>query len=456
MMAGRGWGLGAGRALVPEAWAWLRTAAVAALLAVILVAGCRKDDVEVGGNGGAAVADPEAIGGAGMGLSAPISETVTRSLHLRIYPDMVVPGREVVIEVEVVPAPVGEVPVFSFSAPQNPCGGNLESTGNKLVYKVPSDCRGSGITFIAAASGSFGRIERDVRLDIKKSVFMESVVFSYPIPGQKVASPVAVWWDRTLYLNRHETLSFVAQRAGEKVLETGEVSPDIVLELDLPPSPESVLLWGRTSSGTEEKAQLRIHERVGPTWGPGVVMIDPFTDPERTGTGTTRDIQDGGGKCRMGMGRRVGPGGDTAFMFLSYHVSKSKILGKGDAHIGFAERIGIPAPASEFDQLILWMKGDAVHTPATPVYVAVEGSNGSKRVFKIKRLQDHWRRYHFPIAKTLTRGASEELRRVRVYVDAKDVYPPSGTMLLGALYLEPFPKKVGDVPPASGATGAAP
>ncbi len=411
--------------------------ALVMVMAFAWSSGCQRGE-EVLPQSGAMPADGS---GGGLGLSAPISESVARSLHLRIYPDMAVPGREVVIEVQVVPAPVGEEPDFKFSARQDPCGGELQATGNRLVYKVPSECRGSGITFLAEASGSFGRLEREVRLDIKKAVFMESVVFSYPVPGQKVASPVAVWWDRTLYLNRHEQLSFTALRAGETVLETGTVSPDIVLELDLPPSPEQVLVIGKTSSGTEEKAHLRIHERIAPTWDGNAVMLDPFADAERTGTGTTRDVLDGGGKCRVGLGRRVGPSGDTPFLFLAYHVSKAKILGKGDAFIGFSERIGIPAPAADYDQLVLWMKGDAVHTPATPVYVAVEGSNGSKRTFKIKRLQDHWRRYHFPIAKTLRRGASEELRRVVVYVDAKDVYPPSGTLLVGAMYLEPFPKK---------------
>ncbi|MBM4353611.1 MAG: hypothetical protein FJ109_07400 [Deltaproteobacteria bacterium] len=417
------------------------TALVLALLVLSLPVGCRNKEDEPGGKTQAGAADQAASPSSGLGLSAPVSDAVSRSLHLRIYPDMAVPGREVVIEVQVVPDLVGEQPQFAFSAPQDPCGGALDVAGNRLVYRVPSDCRGSGITFVAAASGSFGRLEREVRLDIKKAVFMESVVFSYPVPGQKVASPVAVWWDRTLYLNRHESLSFVATRAGEKVVETGTVSPDLVLELDLPPSPEPVQVVGRTSSGTEETAQLRVHERIAPSWPGSIVMLDPFTDAERTGTGTTRDLIEGGGKCQVGLGRRVGPAGETAFMYLQYHVSKQKLLGKGDAFIGFSERVGSVGPASEYDQLVLWMKGDAVHTPASPVHVRIEGSNGSKRTFKIKRLQDHWRRYHFPVARTLRRGASEELRRIQVYVDSKDVSPPLGTLLFGAMYLEPFPKQ---------------
>ena len=363
------------------------------------------------------------------------------SIHLRIYPDMAVPGKEVVVEAELVPHIVAESPEFSFRTLTDPCDGSLQQEGRRAAYQVPADCRGSGITIEITVVGTFGRLTKTVDLDIKKTSFMDAVVFNYPVPGQRSQSPISVWWDRTLYQDRKETLSFRVKRFGEFILETGPLDANQVIELDVPPSPEEVVLYGNTSSGSEETALIRIYSRQVPEWPSNVLLLDRFTLPDSSSLESPRITIADGGTCELGTAWRISAEGREPYLYMHYHVSKAKRYGVQEALMGFSEKVPISATAAEYKELEIWMRGDPVRGGASPVYVRIEGSRGSKRTFKVKRVRDDWRPYHFPLARVLRRSKAERISAVSVFVDAKDVTPPLGTVLFGGLYLKPHRTK---------------
>jgi hypothetical protein len=388
--------------------------------------------------------------GGGKISGAPIQEAAPHltertltppSIHLRIYPDMAVPGKEVVVEAELVPHMVSESPTYSFKTLTDPCEGSLEQEGQRAVYQVPSDCRGSGITIEITVDGSFGRLVKTVDLDIKKTSFMDSVVFTYPVPGQRAQSPISVWWDRTLYHNRKEKLSFRVKRFGEFILETGFLEAGQVIELDIPPSPEEIVLFGETTTGSQETALIRVHSRQVPEWPGNVLLLDRFTLPDTSSLEAPRVPIKDGGKCDIGTAWRISSEGREPYLYMHYHVSKAKRYGVQEALIGFREEVPIRATRTEYKELEIWLRGDPVRGGASPVYVRLEGSSGSKRTFKIKRIRDNWRPYHFPLDRALRRSNNERLSAVSVFVDAKDVTPPLGTILFGGLYLKPHRKK---------------
>jgi len=362
------------------------------------------------------------------------------SLSLRVYPDMAVPGKEVVVEAEVVPKVVTDPPRIHFRTVSDPCDGLLQQEGSNAVYRVPPDCRGSGITIETIAVGSFGELRKSVTLDIKKTSFMESVVFTYPVPGQRVTSPIPVWWDRTLYHNRKEKLSFRVKRFGQFILETGELDAEAVVELDIPPSPEHVVLFGETTTGSQETAKLKVYARRVPEWNRQSLLIDSFALLDMNSLDAPRRALDEGGKCTLGLAYRVTDSGRTPFLFMHYHVSRAKRYGAKEAFIGIREKVTVSATAYAYKKLWVWLKGDPVRGPASPVHVRLEGNMGGGRTFKIKRLRDTWRPYYFPLERAIRKGKGEKLRWVLIYVDAKDVMPPMGTVLFGGLYLEPYPK----------------
>jgi hypothetical protein len=219
------------------------------------------------------------------------------------------------------------------------------------------------------------------------------------------------------------------------------------MELDVPPSPEPAQLVGVTSTGSEESARLRILERHVPSWGGDALLLDDFTT-DRNSMGGKRELLSDGGTCELGMGRRISPAGEEPFVFLQYHVAKSKRYGSGESLLGLSEDVTVAATATTHRQLMLWLKGDPVRGVASPVYVRLIGTNGSKRTYTIKRLKDRWSPYHFPLAGALRVASAERLRRVMVFVNAKDVNPPLGTILFGGMYLEPPPSKISTPAPA--------
>jgi hypothetical protein len=336
---------------------------------------------------------------------------------------------------------VSESPTYSFKTLTDPCEGSLEQEGQRAVYQVPSDCRGSGITIEITVDGSFGRLVKTVDLDIKKTSFMDSVVFTYPVPGQRAQSPISVWWDRTLYHNRKEKLSFRVKRFGEFILETGFLEAGQVIELDIPPSPEEIVLFGETTTGSQETALIRVHSRQVPEWPGNVLLLDRFTLPDTSSLEAPRVPIKDGGKCDIGTAWRISSEGREPYLYMHYHVSKAKRYGVQEALIGFREEVPIRATRTEYKELEIWLRGDPVRGGASPVYVRLEGSSGSKRTFKIKRIRDNWRPYHFPLDRALRRSNNERLSAVSVFVDAKDVTPPLGTILFGGLYLKPHRKK---------------
>jgi hypothetical protein len=356
------------------------------------------------------------------------------SIHLRIYPDMAVPGKEVVVEAGLIPDTVAESPSFTFRTLKDPCEGSLTQEGRRAVYAVPSDCRGSGITLEIVVNGSFGELKKVVDLDIKKTSFMDSVVFTFPVPGQNAQSPVSVWWDRTLYQNRDERLTFKVKRKGEFILDTGSLDPDRVIELDIPPSPEEIVLFGETSSGSQETALVRVHKRRVPEWPSSVLMIDRFSLPDTNSMEAERTVLDEGGECELGTAYRISTEGREPYLYMHYHVSKAKRYGRNEALMGFREEVPVSATLADYRELEVWLRGDPVRGCASPVYVRVEGNRGSTRSFKIKRIREDWRPYHFPLARALRRG-DERVKAVSIFVDAKDVTPPLGTVLFGGLYL---------------------
>lgn len=414
--------------------ATIPTLARLAALAALLCGGCdaKKNEEQV----------PAPLAKSSKGSPASRKNPSRTSLALKVYPDMAVPGKDVVLEAAVVPTLVAEIPRFHFQTVSDPCDGELVQDGAKAVYHVPPDCRGAGISIEILAVGTFGEIRRTVKLDIKRTSFMESVVFTYPVPGQKVVSPIPLWWDRTLYQNREESLSFRVKRFDTFILHTGELSADAVVELDIPPSPDSVVLFGETTTGSEETAKLRVYSRQVPEWGGRDQLIDNFELPDVSSLDAKRGVIRDGGKCVVGSAQRIAAEGITPFLYMHYHVSKSKRYGRDEALMGVTEKVPVSITPATHDKLYVWLKGDPVRGPASPVYVRVKGSAGSSRTFKIKRLRDAWRPYHFPLYKALKK--SEKLRRVTIFLDAKDVTPPLGTVLMGGMYAHALPERPGD------------
>ncbi len=372
------------------------------------------------------------------------SGLVPPTVRLKVYPDMAVPGKEVVVEVELVPHVVSEHPSYSFRTLSDPCDGTLEQEGARVVYAVPSECRGSGITIEATVQGSFGSLVESVTLDVKKTSFMDSVVFTYPLPGQKAVSPLSVWWDRTLYENRQEKLSFHIKRFGEDILRTGDLSAGAVVELDIPPSPEEIVLFGETTSGSRETALIRVYSRRVPEWPSSVLMLDRFALADTNSMDAPRTVLNEGGECDLGLAWRISADGQEPFLYMHYHVSKAKRYGRNEALMGFREEVPVRATREGYKEIEVWLRGDPVRGAALPVYVRTEGSKGSTRTFKIKRIRDNWRPYHFPLYKALRASSDERLTAVSIFVDGKDVTPPLGTILFGGLYLVPHPSPEAD------------
>jgi hypothetical protein len=411
----------------------LRGVVVGLLLSVASGAGCSRNDEVLSGSPSRSVhqESKSVIPGKVEHISA------VPSLHLKVYPDMAVPGKEVVVEVELVPNVVSEQPRIRFKTLEDPCDGRLEQSGPRVTYHVPADCRGSSISLEILVSGTFGDLRESIDLDIKKTSIMDSVVFTYPVPGQKLLSPVSVWWDRSLYHNREETLSFRVKRFNRYILSTGNLDPGQVIELDIPHSPENTVLFGETSSGSQETALIRVHSRRVPEWSSRVLMLDRFVLPDTNSMDAPRTVLKDGGECVTGMARRISVDGEMPFLYMHYHVSKAKRYGRTESLLGISEQIPVRATRADYKELEIWLRGDPVRGCASPVYVRLKGSRGSEKRFKIKRLKAQWRPYHFPLYRALRSGKNERLKEVQVFVDAKDVTPPLGTILFGGMYLVP-------------------
>lgn len=409
-----------------------------ALMLELVLSGCKVESRSAPERVAKPAGEEEGADHQKSALQAEGVHPVVPTLHLRVYPDMAVPGKEVVLEAEVSPLLASDQADIAFRTLSDPCRGTLSVDGWKAIYKVPPDCRGSGIQFEVTATGAFGEVRRTVKIDLKKAAHMTSVVFNHPVPGQKVWSPIPVWWDRTLYQNRNETLSFSLTRRSEVILTTRDLPPDAVIELDIPPSPEDVVLTGKTSSGTIETALLKVHGRQVPHWAAGSLVIDSFSLPDVNSLNEPRKVLTDGGKCSTGIGYRISAKGEETFLFLRYHVSKSKRYSRSAALMGIEEKVTVRADRTQYGRLVVWLKGDPVRGMAGPVYVRVEGSAGSKRVFKIKHVREDWVGFRFPLASAFRKSKEESVRRVLVYLDARDVIPPLGTILLGGMLLEPL------------------
>ena len=366
------------------------------------------------------------------------------ALRLKVYPDMAVPGKEVVLEAEVMPGDLSGTRRVTFVAVSDPCEGELVQDGDRAVYHVPPKCRGSGITLECRVTGPFGELSKAITLDIKKSAHMESVVINYPMPGDRVWAPIYVGWDKTLYQNRVETLSFSVKRREHIILETMQFAPDSMVELDIPPSPDPVVLTARASGGSTETALLRVFERRAPEWSSNVLLIDSFALADINSLDEERVVLNDGGKVVLGAGVRVSAAGERNFLYMKYHVSKAARYSKKNARLGVKEMVRMrSATTASYKNLRVWLRGEPARQPAAPVYVEVVGSKGSRRTFKIVRLRETWRHYHFPLNKAL-RKAGESVREVSIFLDAKDVMPPLGHVMFGGLYLEPHPRKKDD------------
>lgn len=402
----------------------------------LLLAGCQKNEKA-----------PEPTVGTGKAPEAGVTAMPMRptaaprtSLHLRVYPDMAVPGKDVVVEVRLVPGLVDEVPRISFHALSDPCRGELENEGSRLTYHVPADCRGSGITLEARASGSFGELSKTVTLDIKKGSNAESVVVRYPLPGARLWSPIAVSWDKTLYQNRGETLSFMIKRCDDVILKTRDYPPDSVVELDIPPSPEPAIFFATASGGSQETALLRVYERKVPEWPSGALLIDNFALPDTNSLDGERTVLKEAGVVTVGQGVRISPDGESGFTFMAYHVHKQDRFAKSAGKMGLRNTIYLSsATAQRYVDLKVWLRGDVVRDTASPVYVEIRGNKGSLKTFKIKRLHTTWHEYYFPLNRALRRPG-ESVRKVSIYINSKDVVPPMGLISFGAIYLTPRPE----------------
>jgi hypothetical protein len=406
-------------------------------LALFIFWGCQSDRDEPPHQAGAA-RKPKV----GQAKPAPRAPAASRtSVHLRVYPDMAVPGKEVVIEVQLVPPLVEEIPRISFHAISDPCEGELEVDGNRLTYHVPADCRGSGITLEARAEGGFGQLSKTVTLDIKKGAHLESVVVRYPLPGDRLWSPIAVRWDRTLYQNQKETLSFVLKRRNKVILKTREFAADAVVELDIPPSPDSAVFFATASGGSEETALLRVYERKIPQWPSRALLVDNFSLPDTNSMDGERVVLRGAGKVTVGQGIRVSAEKERQFTYMAYHVPKKARFAKNSGRMGVLNTMyQSSATKANYKNLRVWLRGDVVRATASPVYVEVRGNKGSLKKFKIKRLKKTWNEYYFPLNRAL-RKSGESVRKISIFLDSKDVVPPMGVISFGAVYLEPYPKK---------------
>jgi len=401
----------------------------------MLFAGCRHDEgttTEPTSGRGRTGTD---VGKSALPAPAGPDKPVVK---LKVYPDMAVPGAEVVIEAQLVPPVLSETPAIKFAAIQDPCEGEVTQDGQRAVYKVPAKCRGSKIVIEATASGTFGESRETVSLDIKKSIRIESVVISYPQPNERVVSPVLLLWDRTLYENRKETLSFRASRGNETVLQTRDFAPDSIVELDVPPSPDPLILHASVAGGSAETASLRVFERVLPERPGGAMLIDSFDKPDVNSLGEPRGLLTTGGEALTGMGARVAADGEHPFLYMVYHVRKGSRMERGQTVMGIVEEIrDSTATAANYETLRVWLRGDPVRGFSTPVYVEVQGAFGSKRAFKIVRLRPTWTEFRFPLNGVLRSGGKDWVRKVSVYVDSKDVYPPLSTVMFGGMYLVP-------------------
>jgi hypothetical protein len=253
-----------------------------------------------------------------------------------------------------------------------------------------------------------------------------------------VASPIPVWWDRTLYANRNERIAFTVEVHNALVLKTEEFAPDAVIELDVPPSPEKVFLTAKTSGGTVERSDLRVHERVLPGWESSAFVLDTFGSLKATSLGGKRGVIEEGGSISLALGSRVGAAQRTGFVVMEYRISKASLrLGKKPARAGIELEVPVAAPLRDFQSLVLWARGDPVRGPASPVYIQVTGSAGTTRTFEIRRLKEDWKAFSFKLHGIPGKGQS--IRRVAVFVEAREVLPPNGTIMLGGLYLVPTP-----------------
>lgn len=400
---------------------------------MVFVTACSRE------TGGPEAEGPQVEPGSAPRIASPDPATSPSkpALRLKVYPDMAVPGKEVVLEAEVMPGDPSGTRQITFVAVSDPCEGELVQDGRRAVYHVPPKCRGSGITLECRVTGPFGQLSKAVTLDIKKSAHMESVVINYPMPGNRVWAPIYVGWDKTLYQNRVETLSFSVKRRENIVLETMQFAPDSMVELDIPPSPDPVVLTARASGGSTETALLRVFDRKAPEWSSNVLLIDSFALADINSLEEERIVLNDGGEVVIGAGVRVSAEGEKNFLYMKYHVSKAARYSKKNARLGVKEMVRMRSATKEaYKNVRVWLRGEPARQPAAPVYVEVVGSKGSRRTFKIVRLRETWRQYHFPLNRAL-RKAGESVREVSIFLDAKDVMPPLGHIMFGGLYLEP-------------------
>lgn len=364
------------------------------------------------------------------------AEKPAPSLKLRVYPDMAVPGRQVVLTAEVGSVLSTDGVDLTFEATNDPCGGTITQDGYKLTYDVPKDCRGSKIELTAIVRGEFGEVRKAVALEIKGATSSDSVVLRSPLPWEKVISPVLARWDRTLYQNRGEKLKFHATLQAERLFDTGLIEPTTLVELDLPPSPESVVVKAQTSGGSEEILTLKVLERKAPFFPPwGKVIHDCKGNlgqvPDRM------KVLSAGGETEVGVGLRYSPSGQDTFTFVNYHVGKKQRFDRKESAMGIEVMVDGEASSAVYDFLHVWIKGDKTGGFTSPIYVTIKGNMGGERRFKIVRARETWFDFRFPIKAALKEGKGESVKSVMIFADARDVNPPLALFMVGGIYLEP-------------------
>lgn len=373
------------------------------------------------------------------------------SLRLRVYPDMAVPGRQLVLQAEIGSVLSTEEVELTFEATNDPCGGTMSQEGHQLTYDVPKDCRGSKIELTAVVRGEFGEVRKAVALEIKGATSSDSVVLRSPLPWEKVVSPVLARWDRTLYQNRNEELKFLAMLQTERLFDTGYVEPHTLVELDLPPSPESVVVKAQTSGGSEETLTLKVLERKAPFFPPwGKVIHDC--------KGTLGQVPNrmkvlaAGGETDVGVGLRYSPSGQDTFTYVNYHVGKKQRFDRKESPMGIEVMVDGEASSAVYDFVHVWVRGDKTGGFSSPLYVTIKGNMGGERRFKIVRARETWFDFRFPIKAALKEGKGESIKSILIFADARDVNPPLALFLVGGIYLEPAgaPSKnaVQELPPS--------
>gem|GEM_PF-4357699 len=444
--------------LMAASASWRLTAAAAMLLAL---ASCGNEEATYNAPRVEEAPQPTAQ----KAMPKPPPERMAPSVRIRVYPDMAVPGRDVVVKVELGSVVSGEPINISFEATSDPCNGEMVAQGPQLTYHVPKNCRGSKIEIAVVVTGEFGEVRRMVSLDIKGVTSSEAVVLRSPLPWDTVVSPVPTRWDRSLYQNRKEKLRFSAKLADVPLFETPFVDPNTVVELDLPPSPERIQVRAITSGGTEENLTLRITHRVAPETPAGATLLhDCQTTPGGATPGTPLDE---GGEVTLGTGLRFsasdqfGPtpsrepsadapadqtaaatavseafdGPTATFVTVNYHVGKKQRYGRKEAPMGVEIAIDKYHDPSQYEFIYLWLRGEKVSENIHPLYVRVKGTLGTVRQFKVARARRAWHDFRFPIKRAVNVSKGERVKSVSVFVDATNVVPPLGLFAVGGIFL---------------------